>query len=213
MNRLVVVAGTGTGVGKTHVTGALVRAWGATGAAVAALKPIETGGSADLDLLGRMSTFHVQRSPSPYMLGRPVSPHLAARMEGRTIEVAEVVRFVANTRALAPVVVELAGGFFTPLAPGVTNAELTAALTPDFVFLVAPDRLGVLHDVGAVTRAAARGTFRGIVLSAPAEPDASTGSNAAELALVTDVPVLAALPRKPIDHLLAAVQPLLTIVQ
>jgi dethiobiotin synthetase len=200
VSRLVVITGTGTGIGKTHVAAALVRAWSAHGR-VAGLKPVESGGTADGELLGQMSTFHVQRLHPPYMLARPVSPHLAAREEGRTIDPAVVTAWVDGIRVQADgAVVELAGGFFSPLAPGLTNAELAAALRPDAIVLVAPDRLGVLHDVGAVTRAAP-GAFAGIVLSAPAHPDASTGTNAAELGLVTDVPVLGALPRAPITEL------------
>ncbi len=203
MSPLVVVAGTGTGIGKTHVAAALVRAWAPRGR-IAGLKPIESGGRADIELLGRMSTFHVQRLQPPYMLARPVSPHLAARGEGRRIDAATVVRWVESVRRESDgVVVELAGGFFSPLAPGLLNADLAAALRPDAVVLVAPDRLGVLHDVGAVTRAVP-GVFSGIVLSAPETADASTGTNAAELALVTDVPVLASFPRAPIEALDAA---------
>ena len=66
------------------------------------------------------------------------------------------------------------------------------------MLLVAPDRLGVLHDVAAATRAAkAEGlSLRGIIVVAPAERDASTGTNAAELSVVTTLPVLASMPRE-----------------
>ena len=53
----------------------------------------------------------------------------------------------AARREASPLVVELAGGLFSPLAPQLTNAEVIAALAPTFTFLVAPDRLGVLHDI------------------------------------------------------------------
>ena len=68
--------------------------------------------------------------------------------------------------------------------------------------LVAPDRLGVLHDVGATHRAAASAgvVVDAVVLMAPAKADASTGSNAAELALLTAQPILA-LPRAGVDEL------------
>jgi dethiobiotin synthetase len=227
---LVVVTGTGTGIGKTHLTSALLLALqsalvdeGVTHPAVAGLKPIETGvGAAALEegdgaALERLSTFHVKHLPPPYRLTRAVSPHLAAREEGQTIEAALVVRYVGSAREAADVVaVELAGGLFSPLAPGLTNAELTRALAPDLVLLVAPDRLGVLHDVAATARAAtAAGVgLSGIVLVAPAVPDASTGTNGDELAVITDLPVLAQLPRADVStlalrvDLLAIVRPL-----
>jgi dethiobiotin synthetase len=226
---LVVVTGTGTGIGKTHLTSALLLALlsalveaGLAHPAVAGLKPIETGVGAsgedgDGAALQRLSTFHVKHLPPPYRLSRAVSPHLAAREEARTIEAAPVLRYVERAREGADaVVVELAGGLFSPLAPGLANADLTRALAPDLVLLVAPDRLGVLHDVAATARAADAAGLRltGIVLIVPAVPDASTGTNGDELAVVTVLPVLARLPQADVatlarrEDLRAIVRPL-----
>jgi dethiobiotin synthetase len=211
---LVVVTGTGTGIGKTHATAALLGAWaralGGGGTGVAGLKPVESGvipgAVTDAGILEQASTFHVKRFSPPYMLVRAVSPHLAAADEGRAVELQPIVDYVAAVRAEAQgVVVELAGGLFSPLARGLDNADVACALSADVVLLVTPDRLGVLHDVAAATRASrALGlAFTGIVLIAPEEPDASTGTNAAELGVVTDVPVVAVLPRAPIPELAA----------
>jgi dethiobiotin synthetase len=200
MSPLIAVVGTGTGIGKTHVAAALVTAWAKRGGRIAGVKPIESGGTDDGDLLGRVSTFHVQRPTSPYLLARPVSPHLAARLDGRAIDIELVRKWVDDIRRRSDgVVLETAGGLFTPLAPPVTNADLVQLLAPDAVVLVGPDRLGVLHDVGAVVRAS--NLVTGIVLSAPAAADESTGTNAAELAALTSVPVLASLPRAPLEQI------------
>src|SRR5262249_21650671 len=95
----------------------------------------------------------------------------------------------------AGIVLELAGGLFTPLARGTTNADLAKALSPTWTVLVAPDRLGVLHDLGATTRAARaeRLILDAIVLVTPPTPD--------ELAKVADVPGPPTLPRVPVDDL------------
>ena len=79
----VVVSGTGTEIGKTHVTAALTRAL-ATLAPVVALKPVESGGDADARALSLACG--VANAPC-VALADPVSPHLAARREGRTIDV------------------------------------------------------------------------------------------------------------------------------
>lgn len=208
---LVVVVGTGTGIGKTTFAAALATAWGATGRAVAAVKPVESGDGEDGRTLGQVSTFHVTRFHPPYLLPHPVSPHLAARRAGVTIEAAAIVEALRPIRVAADgVVVETAGGLFSPLAPGLSNAHLVRSLVPDRTYLVAPDRLGVLHDVAAATRAAAAEALRidGIVLSAPEAADASTGTNAEELRLVTDVPVLVTLPRADAARLAEIVAPL-----
>jgi hypothetical protein len=60
--------------------------------------------------------------------------------------------------------------------------------------------------VAAATRAASALPLRitGIALVQPPEPDASTGTNAHALALVTDVPVLGVIPRASVGELAAS---------
>jgi 8-amino-7-oxononanoate synthase len=199
---VVVIAGTGTSVGKTHLAEAVIRAWQRVepGSRVAGLKPIESGvgtdAQSDAGRLEAVSSFHVKQVR--YALSAPISPHLAARDEGIRIEIEPIAEFVAATRRRADaIVVELAGGLFTPLAPGTCNADLALALAPAFIVLVAPDRLGVLHDLGATVRAAAAGglPIHGVVLMAPEHRDASTERNKSEVMDTVGVPVLAVLGR------------------
>src|SRR5262245_53964888 len=108
---LLIVSGTGTAIGKTTVAMCLITAWAQAGRVVAGLKPIETGGDADVAALGRVSTFHVTRFTSPYLLNDAVSPHLAARRERRHIDLQHVARWVSEIRAqVEGVVLELPGG-------------------------------------------------------------------------------------------------------
>jgi dethiobiotin synthetase len=96
------------------------------------------------------------------------------------------------------VVVETAGGLFSPLGDDAfTNADLVAALRPCAVLLVAPDRLGVLHDLTSTLGFASSRGLRapGVALSAPDSPDASTGRNANELAKLGIATALAVFPR------------------
>jgi dethiobiotin synthetase len=113
------IAGTGTGVGKTHVACALLRRLRARGWPIVGLKPIETGLDVaaisdqhrlSLATMGMLpaddspSGFHVKHptakpqsdagafhvKPSPYWFGPPVSPHLAARDAGQRIDLGAV---------------------------------------------------------------------------------------------------------------------------
>jgi dethiobiotin synthetase len=205
---LVAVAGTGTGVGKTHVSAALLRAWGER-TRVVGYKPVETGvvtDSAQGDDSRRLleaSTFHVKHPVFRQTFPDPVSPHLAARRMGADIDLVALAKQATELRGEADgVVVELAGGLLSPLAPGALNVDLVRKLDPTRVVLVAPDRLGVLHDVGATLHAAERlglGVF-GIVLSAVANPDASSGTNAAEITHIFGASVLAIFPWAAGDH-------------
>jgi dethiobiotin synthetase len=184
--QLVIVTGTGTGIGKTHVSEALLRALSDSFARVVGLKPVETGVAegerSDRERLESASSFHVQHSG--YLFAAPVSPHLAARESGQTIEAGVLQSIVARVREQADLtLVELAGGLFTPLSPFLLNVDVVRSLGADFVLLVAPDRLGVLHDVLAATTAAAtRGvTFNAIALVAPEVADSATSRNLLEL--------------------------------
>ena len=200
MHSLIVVSGTGTSIGKTHVSATLLRGL-AGGRRTLGLKPVETGVTsglgADATVLREASTFHVTPCPQPYAFPDPVSPHLAARRVHRIISLEPILETVA--KALPNVdllLLELAGGLFSPLAPTLLNIDLVRALPPSHLVLVAPDRLGVLHDVLA-TLAAARSlavTPSALVLSPPLVPDSSTTLNAPELALLTQVPCFA-IPR------------------
>lgn len=185
----VVVVGTGTSVGKTWVTREVLAELRRRGVSAVGLKPVESGVSdgaaTDAAQLAALSA-HAP-APPPYRLARPVSPHLAARVENRVIDPAQILTYVRSQESSAPsgsrMVIETAGGLFSPLGDSLTNWEVARSLDPARWLLVAPDALGVLHDVTA-TLGAARARGRApdlVVLSAAREPDASTGTNAREL--------------------------------
>jgi dethiobiotin synthetase len=184
----IAIVGTGTGVGKTHLSVALLHALRLRGCSAVGLKPVESGvdgdeSASDTSRLAAASMFHVKH-PAPYRFPDPVSPHLAARRVGVEIQVDRIVNWVAQ--CAAPwTIVETAGGLLSPLARGTTNLDLIAALAPDVVVLVGVDRLGTLHDVGACLFALAKGLAAPvdtlIVLQAPEVADRSTGTNADEL--------------------------------
>jgi 8-amino-7-oxononanoate synthase len=193
-----VVLGTGTGIGKSFVAEALVRALSAREQAVAGLKPVETGcrtnadGSpAEGDAARLEAASSSVRHPRPhplYALAEPLAPSLAARREGQTIALEVIASWVDRVRPLSAatphhLVIETAGGVFSPLGDGLANYDLARCLGETTWLLVAPDRLGVLHDVASTVRAmGALGRLPECILLNPLPPaDSSTGSNAAEL--------------------------------
>lgn len=194
----VVIMGTGTDVGKTFVTSCLARGLRER-TSVLALKPIESGveagGTGDAGQIAAAAG-HGPRL-SPWRFRRPVSPHLAAREQGLSIDLAEVRAWVTAEEQGASAsisIVELAGGVFSPLGLQLTNAELAQALEPAIWILVAPDSLGVLHDVTATLRGLPRAPDA-VLLSGARPADQSTGSNATELKGLGICEVLEVLPR------------------
>jgi len=197
---LIIVTGTGTGIGKTHIARAILHA--ARDRSVLGYKPIESGvvdsvGTTDGEWLARASTFHVKHRPE-LRLRAAISPHLAAEREGVALDWSSVARFVGEVRAQGvDVLVELPGGLFTPLTATARNVDVLASLAPTATLLVAPDRLGVLHDVGAALAGARHVGARldAIALIAPDVSDASTSTNERELARFVDVPIVGTWPR------------------
>jgi dethiobiotin synthetase len=184
--RRVLVLGTGTNVGKTRVSLALARmlAQLAPALAVLPLKPVETGGTADAEALARVAQ-HCSPPRPRYVFPDPVSPHLAARRAGTQLNLQDLKRWVEDAEAQCTTLhcitlIETAGGAFSPLAPALTNAALVDALDARPI-LVAPDRLGVLHDVTATLASLRCSASIELVLSQTPPADASTGTNAAEL--------------------------------
>ena len=233
----VVILGCGTGVGKTWVSTALLRGLSARGLGTLGLKPVESGivrmgdslaapTGSDAAALACAGSVQTRLMHPLYALREAVSPHLAARSAAIRIDVQRVTDWVSQAEAQAKAVtthmlsdmvtwtiIETAGGVFSPLAPTATNFELARALEPAVWVLVAPDALGVLHEVSATMKAmvACGRKPDHVVLSAARQPDASTGSNAAELTTLGIATPSAVLARDDdrqveslIDRLLAA---------
>jgi dethiobiotin synthetase len=181
----VVILGTGTDVGKTFVTARLAAALATSRRRVLALKPIESGvADGENGDAGRIAAAAGHEPGlSPWRFSRPVSPHLAAHELGHTIRLTDVLDWVGEQeQARRPDVtlIESAGGVLSPLGPGLTNLALAEALGPASWLVVAPDSLGVLHDLSATLRVLPR-VPEAVVLSCARPADASTGSNAREL--------------------------------
>jgi dethiobiotin synthetase len=204
VSRLVLFLGTGTSVGKTYVAERVLRALGGQGRGALGYKPVESGVTpgedTDIARLERASTFHVKPPLRSQTFSAPVSPHVASRIEGREVDLAEIRREIARGLAAGPelFLLELPGGAFSPLTDDLSGAAFARSLPGVRVILVAMNRLGVLHEVGATTRAcAALGLpIHGIVLNEAATTDASVVTNLQEIPRVTTVPVLASIRRQ-----------------
>lgn len=168
------VTGTDTGVGKTRVSTALLRALHRAGhARVVGMKPVAAGCewveaedgrsghwlNEDVAALRAAGTLAVpSQFDNPYALPDPVSPHIAARRAGECIDLDHLEStFHALRQHADAVVVEGAGGFIVPLhdrdddasadrdGPGwVTSADLAVRLRLP-VILVVGLRLGCLN--------------------------------------------------------------------
>jgi len=198
---VLVVSGTGTGVGKTVVTAAIAALALARGDRVAVVKPAQTGTATedvpDAETVRRLSgltdTHELARFPDP------LSPEAAARAAGLApldlCAAAEHVAKLAESRDL--VLVEGAGGLLVRYDPdGGTIADLAASLDAPVV-VVAAAGLGTLNHTALTLEAlAARKLANGgvVIGSWPRQPGLAELANLADLQVIADGPLAGVLP-------------------
>ncbi len=145
------ITGTDTGVGKSRVAVALLHALRRRGLRAVGMKPVAAGTDAqgrndDIEALRAAGALQVPPElDNPYLLHDPVSPHIAARNAGVTIDIDLLRERCDALRARADaVVVEGAGGFHVPLTDTLTGADLAQALGLPLILVVGL-RLGCLN--------------------------------------------------------------------
>ncbi len=170
------IAGTGTDLGKTHVACALLRAARARGLTVDAFKPVVSGVDPEAPetsdparLAAAMGRPDAWAEVSPRRYRAPLAPHLAARLEGETLVMADLVadcRTWLDGRDVDLALVEGAGGVMSPMTDDATNLDLMRALGLP-VLLVAGSYLGTAsHLLTALEVLRSRGlTVAAIVVS------------------------------------------------
>ena len=159
----VFVTATGTGLGKTFLTCALVRRLRAAGRPVRAVKPVASGIDPDapqgsdtaliLEALSRPLTPEAMDAVSPWRFRAPLAPNMAARREGRRLDLDAVTAFCraqAATSGGERLVIEGIGGVMAPVDDDHTVLDWMAALGPRVV-LVAGGYVGTIsHTLTAL---------------------------------------------------------------
>ena len=199
------ITGTDTGVGKTHIACEIVRELRAAGHRVGAFKPACSGATIGKssspswddverlrDALGQ-DVSDDQLCPQRFLA--PLAPPVAARQEGRAVDLDAIQRGLDAWRSECDIViVEGAGGLLCPLTDNQTMAELAAQF--GFPLLIVA-RLGlgtINHTLLTVEVARQRGLpLVGVVFNEPmpTTADVSSATNVDEVAARCDVPVLA----------------------
>ena len=139
------ITGTDTNVGKTWATVALMRYFKNQGKSVIGLKPVASGCTltdgvlvnADALLLQDNATVKLgYRQINPYAFPLPVSPHIAGK--DNPVDLAVIVDgFNAIKDQTQVVLIEGAGGWFSPLNQHQDNSDLAKALALPALLVVA----------------------------------------------------------------------------
>jgi dethiobiotin synthetase len=206
------ITGTDTGVGKTHIAALILRELRATGYRAGAYKPVCSGAVEDAaglphwDDLDRLQAAlcagandpaaadlcGVERI-GPQRFLAPLAPPLAARLEGKEVDLSLVdTGLTWWLERVEGVIIEGAGGWLCPLTMTTTLADWVA----DWgwpVLLVARRGLGTInHTLLTIEAIRRRGlTVAGVVLNetTPTTADLSLADNAREIEARSGVPV------------------------
>ncbi len=199
------VVGTDTGVGKTRVAAALLRAYGRLGYRCVGMKPVAAGADrmdgawVNEDVAQLRAAGNVDAPPeliNPYLFREAIAPHIAAEHKGVTIELPRIrAAYEELARQTEVVVVEGAGGFLVPLSPSRDLGDLAVALGLPMVLVVGM-RLGCLNHALLTSEAMGRRGLRlaGWVANRIDPAMAAYDENLAALSHRLPGPLLAELP-------------------
>ncbi len=180
------VAGAHTDVGKTFVACALLRAARVKGLSVSALKPVVSGFNgrdwADSDpgqlitAMGQPLTPRRLEDVSPLRFPAPLSPPMAARREGRTVRLDDLLAVCRPWLAAGDAafgILETAGGVMSPIAEDGLCLDLMMQV-PLPILLVGGAYLGAIsHNLTALSVLNGAGlTVEAMVVSESADPEA-----------------------------------------
>ncbi len=187
------ITGTDTGVGKTYVTRVMVETLRAEGVDAVGFKPVSCGDREDARILAAVSGDLPINEINPLHFNAPLAPHVAALLENREIDPAELISAYHALAARHPtILVEGAGGWEVPITGKYFISDLALDLGLP-VILVAANRLGALNHILLTLLAIHRKglTCAGIILNQlEDEMDTPMITNKGIIESLTSVPLL-----------------------
>lgn len=195
----VFITGTNTDVGKTYIGALLAKQLTALGITVIPRKPIESGCQRINDELIPADATALQQAAAyagdlteicPFRFEPPISPVRAAHLANTVLTTEQLVSICLTGSEQGFLLVEGAGGFYSPLSEDGLNADLATALQLP-VLLVANDSLGAINQVLlSVEAIKLRGlSLMGVVLNSVDDNKPTHMDNAADLKQLLNCPV------------------------
>ena len=206
MSKNIFITGTGTDVGKTYITGLLLKKLKETGAHAAYYKAAMSGNERDESgqlipgdalLVKQISKIdQTLEEMCPYVYEHAVSPHLASRLEGNPVRMSRVRSgFEQVCSEYEYVVMEGSGGILCPIGFDEERIQLED-IVKEFSLasiLIADAGLGTINSVvlTAEYMKARNLEIRGIIFNHYHPGDVMEEDNIRMCRLMTDIPCLA----------------------
>jgi len=216
--KTIFIGGTDTGVGKTMVCACLARFFSLGGYKVGIQKWVSTGNaheSEDIEFCLAAMGIKKEELPNfscaaPYNFAFPASPHLAAELEGREIDIEKIKEaYGAADRASEILLVEGVGGLLVPLTRDILLIDLVRELSLP-VLLVSRTRLGTINHTLLTLEALKMRNIpvTGLVFNdLEDENECIVADNIKTIARIGGVETLGRLPRGAFKEVFQAFQP------
>lgn len=149
------ITGSDTDVGKTYITCEIVRQLTQFGLTLETRKPAESG--CELDESGQMipsdglklqaANLHRESIDriTPFKFRAALAPHRAASIEGRQLLLDHLLNVCSRDDCNSTLIIEGAGGFYSPIADDGLNADLAGLLQLP-AFIVINDKIGAVNQ-------------------------------------------------------------------
>ena len=194
------ITGTDTDVGKTYIGAQIVARLNDLNINVVPRKPIESGCERIDEILQPHDATQYYEAVTkkyplteicPYRFEPAISPQRAARLVNKPISVEETKQAcLSNVNETDCLVVEGAGGFYSPLCEDGLNADIAEALQFP-VLLIANDKLGCINHILLTIEAIQKRNLEiySIVLNGKDQTHDDAMDNVDDLKTLVDVPI------------------------
>ncbi len=195
------ITGTDTGVGKTYIGRILIKALTKSGDVCEPRKPVESGCKlVNGELIPEDASLYEQATQGksslaeicPYRYEPPISPERAIRLTNTTVSIKDLVGVCKPRNKPQYLLVEGAGGFYSPLCSDGLNADLAQKLKAN-VILIVKDRLGCINHTLLTLEAIQHRKLNitAIVLNQTRTHEESSMDNLEDLRMRLDIPIVA----------------------
>ena len=197
------ITSTGTGVGKTFVTCALLHAWCGQEKNARGYKPIISGWSDDAgtdtaQIIAAGGNVQTVDDVSPWRFAAPLSPHRAAALEGKSIDRLALIDWSREKiKQDGITLIEGVGGVMVPLDDRHTVVDWMDALNLPIILVVGSYLGAISHTLTAIECLRVRGlNIAALVMSETADSAVPLTEAQAGLAdFIADIPLRVVQPR------------------
>ena len=214
------ITGSDTDVGKTYIACELIRQMRQLNLEIEVRKPVESGCLSDstgrliandaMKLQAANENCEPVEKIALYRFKAALAPHRAARLEGRHLYTADLLAACELDSPNHSLIVEGAGGFYSPLSEDGLNADLASLLQLP-VIIVVNDRIGAVNQALMTIQAVERQhlNIAIVILNQVVEPDDNDMDNVVDLKCHCDYPILRCEHRQGLGPLFFAKEPLI----